>query len=75
MTSYYVRPDGAYVKADSETKTIVNLLDIPLQKTISQITNPEYYDRMASEFPNWTVSDEAAYTAAFNTVKAAIPGL
>ena len=75
MINYYVRPDGAHVKVDTETKVITNVLNIAVQKTISEISNPEYYDRMAPEFANWTASDEAAYTAAFNAVKAAIPGL
>lgn len=75
MINYYIRPDGAYVKVDTENKIITNVLDVPVQKTISQITNPEYYDRMALEFGKFVVSDEAAYTAAFDSVKASIPGL
>lgn len=75
MINYYVRPDGAHVKVDTETKVITNVLDIPVQKTISQITSVEYYDRIAPELESWTVSDETAYSAAFAAVKAAIPGL
>lgn len=73
--NYYTRPDGAHVKVDIELKQVTLALNIPVQKTISYITNPEYYDRMISEFEKYTVSDEASFTAAFDAVKAAIPGI
>lgn len=75
MINYYTRADGAHVKVDNDTKQVTLALNIPVQKTISHITNPEYYDRLVPELSNYTVSDETAYTTAFNAVKAGIPGL
>lgn len=75
MINYYIRPDGAHVKVETELKQVTLALNISVQKTISYITNPEYYDRILPEFEKYTVSDEASFTAAFDAVKAAIPGV
>lgn len=72
MISYYSRPDGANVKMNDETKEVVLVLVLPVQKTISQINNPEYYDRMTQELEKWTVSDETSFNEVFNTVKDSI---
>lgn len=76
MINYYVRPDGAHVKVDTETKTVVNVLNIPTQKTISQIVNEEYYNNMLPQFSTtYTPTDETTYTAAFEAAKTAIVGM
>jgi len=74
MINYYVRPDGAHVKVNTETKEVTLALSIPVQKTLSYINNPEYYDRMVLDLDKWPVSDEAAFTAAFNAIKVVLLG-
>lgn len=76
MINYYVRPDGAHVKVDTETKMVVNVLNIPTQKTISQIVNEEYYNTMLPQFSTtYTPTNEATYTAAFEAARTAIVGM
>ena len=75
MINYYIRPDQAHVKVDTETKTVVNVLNIPIQKTISQISSEEYYTRMTPEFEKYTQCDEQTYLAAFEAARAAITGM
>lgn len=76
MINYYVRPDGAHVKVDTETKMVVNVLNIPTQKTISHIVNEEYYNNMLPQFSTtYTPTDEATYIAAFESARAAIVGM
>lgn len=75
MINYYIRPDQAHVKVDTETKTVVNVLNIPIQKTISQISSEEYYIKMTPEFEKYTPCDEQTYLAAFEAARAAITGM
>ncbi len=76
MINYYTRPDGAHVKVNTETKTVVNVLNIPTQKTISQIDNEEYYNNMLPQFSStYTPIDEATYVAAFEAARTAIVGM
>lgn len=75
MINYYLRPDNAHVKVDTETKTVVNVLNIPVQKAISQITNEIYYNNMLAEFVKYTPIDEPTYLAAFEAARAAITGM
>jgi len=44
MINYYIRPGGAIVKIDDSSKVIDLVLNIPTQKTLSQIDNIDYYN-------------------------------
>jgi hypothetical protein len=76
MINYYTRPDGAHIKVDTETKTIVNVLNIPTQKTISQISNEDYYNHIGQQISDtYTPIDEATYIAAFEAARTSIVGM
>jgi hypothetical protein len=68
MINYYLRPDKCLVKIDDSTKEIINVLNIPIQKTISKINNDSYYDSIISQVTSWQVSDENTYVTNYNEV-------
>jgi len=61
MINYYVRPGGAIVKIDDSSKVIDLVLNIPTQKTLSQIDNIDYYNQTMNLVSGWTVSDQFTY--------------
>jgi|LakMenEpi03Aug12_release.lakeMendotaPanAssembly.Ray.scaffolds.fasta_scaffold3043926_1 hypothetical protein len=61
MINYYIRPGGAIVKIDDSSKVIDLVLNIPTQKTLSQIDNIDYYNQTMNLVSGWTVSDQVTY--------------
>ena len=69
MISYYLRTGNVYVKINSETKQIVNVVNTPMQKTISKLEDETYYNNVILQLENWVVSDETTFTTNYNEVK------
>lgn len=69
MISYYLRPGDVYVKINSETKEIINVVNTPIQKTISKLSDETYYNNVIVQLENWVVSDETTFTTNYNEVK------
>ena len=69
MISYYLRTGNVYVKINSETKEIINLVNTPIQKTISKLSDETYYNNVILQLENWVVSDENTFTTNYNEVK------
>lgn len=61
MINYYIRTTGLYIKVDTETEIVDLVLNIPTQKTLSKIDNPEYYQNTLETLSGWTVSDQVTY--------------
>ena len=61
MINYYIRPGGALLKIDDSTKIIDLVLNIPTQKTVSQVDNIDYYNQTVELISGWTVSDQVTY--------------
>lgn len=72
MISYYLRTGNVYVKINSETKQIVNVVNTPMQKTISKLEDETYYNNIVLQLENWVISDENTFTTNYNEVKANI---
>jgi len=69
MISYYLRTGNVYVKINSETKEIVNVVNTSIQKTISKLVDESYYNNITLQLENWQVSDEVVFTTNYNEVK------
>lgn len=69
MISYYLRTGNVYVKINSETKQIVNVVNTPMQKTISKLEDETYYNNIVLQLENWVISDENTFTTNYNEVK------
>jgi hypothetical protein len=69
MISYYLRTGNVYVKINSETKEIINVVNTPIQKTISKLSDETYYNNVILQLENWVVSDETTFTTNYNEVK------
>ena len=65
MINYYVRQGVVYVKIDHTTKEIINVLNLPTQKTISRINGEDYYNNIMNQVSSWSETDEVT----FNSVK------
>ncbi len=63
MINYYLRADGAYVRLNTETKEIINLVNFSTQKTIPKLNNESYYNTILEQIPNWSVSDESTFNS------------
>lgn len=64
MINYFIRPGDAYVKVDTETKTIDLVLNLTTQKTLSSLTGSvDYYNNIVSASANWATTDETTYNA------------
>ena len=61
MINYYIRPGGALLKIDDSTKIIDLVLNIPTQKTVSQVDNIDYYNQTVELISGWTVSNQVTY--------------
>ena len=68
MISYYTRPGEVYVKINSETFEIVNVLSLPTQKTISKMDNQQYYELIMSNISSWPTIDEQTFNAKYQEV-------
>jgi hypothetical protein len=68
MISYYIRPDGAYVKLDTEKINVINVLNSSDRKVIGELSGENYVNQIIADSPKWTTSDELS----FNTQKAAV---
>jgi len=62
MKNYYKRPGEVYVSIDTDTKEIINVLNLPQQKTISKLNSQEYYDKIIIEASNWETANEQSFT-------------
>ena len=61
MISYYLRQSVVFVKIDHNTKEVINILNLPEQKTISKLNSEEYYNNIVAQVPTWTESDETTF--------------
>jgi len=75
MKTYYLRPGNALVRIDSDTKEIVNVLDVQQQKTISKLSSEEYYNTITSQVSGWTQSNETTFNTTYNEVLNSINNL
>lgn len=69
MISYYLRTGNVYVKINSETKEIINVVNTTTQKTISKLEDENYYNNIVLQLENWVVSDENTFTINYNQAK------
>lgn len=69
MINYYLRPDGAHIKIDSENKIAINVLNTDNHKFIGHITNPVYVDNMIGMINKFTPATEEAFLQQLNEVK------
>lgn len=69
MIEYYLRPDGAYLRMDTENKIITNVLAIGEHKFIGHNTNENYVTSMMSMIDKMVPSDEQAFNAALEEAK------
>ena len=69
MISYYLRTGNVYVKINSETKEIINVVNTSIQKTISKLEDETYYNNIILQLENWVVSDETTFITNYNEVK------
>lgn len=68
MKNYYIRPGQVYVRIDSDTKQITNLLMATTQKTISVLNNEDYYNTITNQAITWTIIDEYTFNQKYNEV-------
>ena len=61
MINYYLRPEGAHIKVDHDTKKMDLVLNLPAQKTISMVDSLDYYNNIINAVSGWTVSDQSTY--------------
>jgi NADH:ubiquinone oxidoreductase subunit D len=75
MKNYYIRPGGAYVRIDNDTKEIINILNHETQKTISKLDNLDYYNSIMIQIQSWEISDETTFNNMYNVVLSKINNL
>lgn len=75
MRNYYQLPVGLFVRTDEDTKEVVNVLNSPIQKTISKLNNPDYYDKVTGNSAIMSPSDSATFDANYQEVMLHISGL
>jgi hypothetical protein len=78
MIKYYLRPDQAYFKIDSENKIIINILIASDNKLIGHITNVDYVDSMINTINNrdtFISIDEETFNNALAEAKAFISAI
>lgn len=68
MQNYFIRPGGAYIKIDSETKIVNLVLNADVQKTLSSVNDIKYYDNTVSASVDWTPTDQTTYNINKNEV-------
>ena len=64
MITYKLRPPAIPVKIDNELKTITNILNMDVQKSISYMAAEAYYNTIITESENWPDITEAEFNAA-----------
>jgi len=75
MIDYYLRPDGAYLKMDTENKIITNVLAIGKHKFIGHNTDDNYVTGMMSMIDRMVPSDEQAFNAALEEARSFLNSL
>lgn len=68
MINYYIRPGQVFVKINTSTKQITNVINLPVQKTISTLNNEDYYNTIMNQIQLWNVSDENTFNTNYNEV-------
>jgi len=63
MINYYVRQEVVYVRINHTTKEIINVLNLPIQKTVSRIIGDEYYNNIMTQIGSWTETDEVTFNS------------
>jgi hypothetical protein len=61
MQNYFIRPGGAYIKIDSETKLIDLILNTETQKTVSNMNDINYYNTTVSASVEWPTTDQTTF--------------
>ena len=61
MQNYFIRPGGAYIKIDSETKLIDLILNAETQKTVSNMNDINYYNTIVSASVEWPTTDQTIF--------------
>lgn len=75
MINYYLRPGNALVRINTDTKEIVNILNLPIQKTISKLDNEQYYNTIVNEASSWPTSDEQTFNSNYQEVLSILSNL
>lgn len=75
MKTYYLRPGYAIVRVDSESKEIVQVLNLQKHKRISKLDGNEFYNTIATQVTGWTASDEITFNSTYNEVLSSINNL
>jgi len=70
MKTYYLRFENVYVKVDSITKEVVNVIKFPTQKSITKLNSQDYYNTIINQIDTWTIIDEATFSENYNEVLA-----
>lgn len=68
MNNYYIRPGQVFVKINTSTKQIINVLNLPIQKTISVLNNEDYYNTIVNQIMTWESTDEITFNNNYNEV-------
>jgi hypothetical protein len=68
MQNYFIRPGGAYIKIDSETKLVDLILNTDTQKTVSNMNDIKYYDTTVSASAEWPTTDQTTFDTNRNEV-------
>ena len=61
MINYYLRNNETFIKVDNTSQEVTLVLNLPVQKTISKINNPSYYNNLMEMVSGWTLSNQVVF--------------
>ena len=61
MINYYLRNNETFIKVDNTSQEVTLVLNLSVQKTISKINNPSYYNNLMEMVSGWTLSNQVVF--------------